>query len=78
MSQSRRADGSPIKIAYTFDRKTDNLAKGLTQEECSIYDSDRNIEYTAEAMRRLGYEVELVGNLEAVVKRLASNPLPDW
>lgn len=78
MSQSKRADGRPLKIAYTFDRKTDNLAKGLTYEECSIYEPDGNIERVAETMRRLGYEVELVGNLEAAVKRLASDPLPDW
>ncbi|KIO17352.1 hypothetical protein M407DRAFT_12388, partial [Tulasnella calospora MUT 4182] len=79
MSHDPRQRGSrPIKIAYTFDRKTDNLARGLTYEECSIYESDENIERVAETMRKLGYEVDLVGNLEAVVKRLASDPLPDW
>ncbi|KIO17527.1 hypothetical protein M407DRAFT_12313 [Tulasnella calospora MUT 4182] len=61
-----------------FDEKTDNLAKGLTYKECSIYESDENIELDAETMRKLGYEVDLVGNLEAAVKRLASDPLPDW
>ncbi|KAG9028699.1 hypothetical protein FS837_003803 [Tulasnella sp. UAMH 9824] len=79
MAQDLNGRGTrPLKIAYTFDRKSDNLSKGLSYEECCIYETDENIEIVAETMRRLGHEVELVGNLEAVVKRLASDPLPDW
>lgn len=66
-----------MKIAYTFDRQTDHVAtKGAAA--CNIYESDENIDNIANTLRSLGHDVELVGCLEKVVKRLSQDPLPDW
>lgn len=68
----------PLKIGFTFDRQSDYTGQGVTTEDCAQFDADDTIEAIATAITNAGHQVDPVGNLQAVVGRLAQDPLPDW
>ena len=65
-----------LKIAFTFDRKSDWLALGLTEDECLEFQSDCTIDSIAASLRKCG-AVEMVGSMKRMVARLAAGPA-DW
>ncbi|KAG8895105.1 hypothetical protein FRB99_000762 [Tulasnella sp. 403] len=67
-----------LNIAYTFDRKSDYLAQGYSDEECGELDKDQTIDTIADTLRSLGHRVDLVGDIKALVNRLTAQPKPDW
>lgn len=73
MSISQR----PLKIAMTFERRSVYMARGYSYEDCAEL-ADAEIDNIYEALRKLGHEVEMVGDIQALVERLASNSAPEW
>ncbi|KAF8898607.1 hypothetical protein BD779DRAFT_1464751 [Infundibulicybe gibba] len=78
MINSRPPDtqSSQLKIAFTYDRRSEWLALGLSEEQCAEYEGDMTIEDIAAVLRQSGH-VEMVGGVRALAKRLAAGPV-DW
>ncbi|KAG8915166.1 hypothetical protein FRC00_007063 [Tulasnella sp. 408] len=72
------AQNGPLKIAFTFDRRSQYLSQGVAYEDCAQFETDEVIDLMAKAIERQGHQVDMVGNLRDVVKCLAQDPLPDW
>ncbi|KAF9456535.1 hypothetical protein BDZ94DRAFT_1177531 [Collybia nuda] len=66
-----------LKIAFTFDRKAEWLARGLSEEQCLEFESDTTIEGIASGLRKYG-SVEMVGGLKALAARLTAGSEVDW
>jgi D-alanine-D-alanine ligase len=66
------AEGQKLRIGFTFDSKKDWLALGYSPEECAEFNTDKEIEDVAGALRSLGYEVDIVGNIKSLTKRLTA------
>jgi D-alanine-D-alanine ligase len=67
------AEEKKLRIAFTFDSKAEWLALGYSEEECAEFNSDKEIDDVAGALRSLGYEVDMVGNIKSLAKRFASS-----
>jgi D-alanine-D-alanine ligase len=61
-----------MRIAVTYDLRKDYLALGYTEEETAEFDSELTVEALCEALTTLGYEPVRVGNIRALVVRLAA------
>ena len=59
-------------IGMTYDLRSDYLREGFSPQETAEFDSDRTIEAIDEAIRKLGYETDRIGNIRALTKRLAA------
>ncbi|HUX49658.1 MAG TPA: D-alanine--D-alanine ligase [Spirochaetia bacterium] len=59
-------------IGMTYDLRSDYLREGFSPEETAEFDSDRTIEAIDEAIRKLGFETDRIGNIRALTKRLAA------
>lgn len=66
-----------LKIAFTFDRKEEWIARGLSEDQCLEFDNDATIEEIATALRKYG-SVEMVGGLKSLATRLTSEVDVDW
>lgn len=66
-----------LKIAFTFDTKTEWLVRGLSEEECMEFETEATIESIASALRKYG-SVEMVGGLKSLATRLTSGTNVDW
>ncbi len=62
-----------MKIGLTYDLRDDYLAEGYTEEETAEFDRIDTIEAIEEALRTSGYRTNRIGNVKALVKRLAEN-----
>lgn len=60
----------PLRIAFTFERRSDYLALGFRQGQRPEIEDDVAIDEMAEGIRSLGHDVELVGNIKNLVRRL--------
>ncbi|KAG9036313.1 hypothetical protein FRB95_009235 [Tulasnella sp. JGI-2019a] len=67
----------PLKIAMTFERQSACMAQGYSYEDCSRL-ADASIDSISETLRKLGHEVDMVGDIQVLVKRLAQSPSPGW
>ncbi|KAG8868707.1 hypothetical protein FRB98_003314, partial [Tulasnella sp. 332] len=67
----------PLKIAMTFERRSVYMARGYSYEDCAEL-PDAEIDNIYEALRKLGHDVEMVGDIQALVERLAHDPAPRW
>ena len=65
-----------LRIAFTYDSKSEWLALGYSAEQCAEFDSDETIEGIATSLRKLG-TVEMIGSLKSLTKILA-NSTPNW
>lgn len=61
-----------MKVGFTYDFKDDYLAMGFSLVEVAEFDTVETIEGIENALKKLGYEVDRIGNVKALVKRLAA------
>ena len=61
-----------MKIGFTYDLRDDYLAEGLSEEATAELDSLETIDILDETISGLGHDVERIGNIKSLVKRLAS------
>ena len=61
-----------MKIGMTYDLKSDYLKQGLSCEEAAEFDSEVTIAGIESVLKGLGHTVDRIGNIAALVARLAS------
>lgn len=61
-----------MKVGFTYDFKDDYLAMGFNSVEVAEFDTIETIEGVENALKKLGYEVDRIGNIKALINRLAS------
>ncbi|MFH0963106.1 MAG: D-alanine--D-alanine ligase [Planctomycetota bacterium] len=59
-----------MRIALTYDLRSEYLALGWTEEEAAEFDSDSTIVAIEETLSQLGHGVERVGRCQELAKRL--------
>jgi D-alanine-D-alanine ligase len=57
-------------IGLTYDLKDDYIAAGFSKEEAAEFDSPQTIQALEDTVRSLGFQVDRIGNLRALMKRL--------
>jgi D-alanine-D-alanine ligase len=62
--------GAPLRIALTYDLRTDYLALGYDEEETAEFDQEGTIVAIESTLRALGHEPVRIGNVEALARRL--------
>lgn len=60
-----------MKIGFTYDLKDQYLAEGHSKLDVAEFDSLETVEGIEHALQRLGHQVDRVGKLDSLVKRLA-------
>lgn len=60
-----------MKIGFTYDLKDQYLAEGHSKLDVAEFDSLETIEGIERALYRLGHQVDRIGKLDSLVKRLA-------
>ena len=60
-----------ICVGFTYDSKATWMALGFTAEECAEYDDDETIDTIAKTLSTLGYSVDRIGDVRALIQRLA-------
>ena len=60
-----------MKVGITYDLKDDYIKMGYSAEESAEFDSEETISGIETSLKRLGYEVERIGNVKALIKKLA-------
>lgn len=71
-------DALNMKIGLTYDLRDEYLALGYGEEETAEFDRPGTIEAIEKALRALGHEPQRVGNLKALVARLAAGDRWDF
>lgn len=61
-----------MRIGMTYDLRDDYLAQGMGEEETAEFDSKVTIDAVEAALRGLGFEVDRIGNLGALLRRLVA------
>jgi D-alanine-D-alanine ligase len=67
-----------FRIGLTYDLRDDYLAEGYGEEETAEFDRADTIEAIENALSRLGYFPERIGNIKHLVKKLGSNNHKSW
>jgi lysine 2,3-aminomutase len=67
-----------FRIGLTYDLRDDYLAEGYGEEETAEFDRADTIEAIENALSRLGYFPERIGNIKHLVKKLSSNTHKPW
>jgi D-alanine-D-alanine ligase len=62
-----------MKVGLTYDLRQDYLDKGHGEEETAEFDRLDTIEAIEQALVQLGFETERVGNIESLVRLLATD-----
>lgn len=65
-------------IGFCYDLKSDYLSQGYSNEECLELDSEETIDAITATLKELGHNVEKIGNIKSLVKRLANEDKPAW
>lgn len=60
-----------MRIGMTYDLKSDYLNEGFSLEQVAEFDCEETIDAIAEGIKAEGYEVDRIGNIKSLVKRLA-------
>jgi D-alanine-D-alanine ligase len=66
-----------MRIGLTYDLRDEYLQLGLSPEETAEFDSHQTIEAIESVLRSLGHQTERIGNVHALVRRLAEGT-PPW
>ena len=61
-----------MKIGITYDLRSEYLADGYSEEETAEFDRDDTIEAIENALRAEGHQVERIGRIQNLVRKLAS------
>ncbi len=61
-----------MNIGMTYDLRADYLAAGYTEEETAEFDRPDTIDAIEGALQKLGHTTDRIGNVDSLVKRLAS------
>ncbi|HWD29725.1 MAG TPA: hypothetical protein VG387_21315 [Rhizomicrobium sp.] len=61
-----------MRIGVTFDLRSDYLAEGYSEEDTAEFDAEVTIDGLCNALAGLGFVPERIGNVKALVKRLAA------
>ncbi|MGQ9564075.1 MAG: D-alanine--D-alanine ligase family protein [Thermogutta sp.] len=61
-----------MKIGITYDLRSEYLAEGYSEEETAEFDREETIEAIAEALCTEGHQVERIGRIHHLVRKLAS------
>jgi D-alanine-D-alanine ligase len=61
-----------MTVGLTYDLKEDYLREGMTEEHAAEFDSPATIEGIESALHALGHGTERIGNLRALLARLAA------
>jgi D-alanine-D-alanine ligase len=61
-----------MKVGFTYDFKDDYLAMGFSLVDVAEFDTVETIEGIENSLKKLGFEVDRIGNVKSLVKRLAS------
>ena len=61
-----------MRIGVTYDLRSDYLAMGYGEEETAEFDAEETIAGLCDALRGLGYVPDRIGNVKALVQRLAA------
>ena len=67
-----------LNLGLTYDLKDDYLASGLSPEAAAEFDSPETVEGVEAAIRAQGFRVDRIGNLKALVRRLAAGDRWDF
>jgi D-alanine-D-alanine ligase len=59
-----------MKVGLTYDLRDDYLAQGFDEETAAEFDRPETIQAIADVLASRGYEPVLIGNLEALMRRL--------
>jgi D-alanine-D-alanine ligase len=60
-----------VRVGLTYDLRDDYRALGFDEESVAEFDSPDTIDALAGALERLGYAVDRIGHIRALVERLA-------
>ena len=58
-----------LKIAFTYDSRSDWIARGYSPGQCAEFQEDETIKSIAASLRKLG-TVEMVGSVKPLAERL--------
>ncbi len=61
-----------MKIGFAYDLRLDYLKRGFTEEETAEFDSEETIGFVSGALASLGHDVDRIGSVYDLVKRLAA------
>lgn len=61
-----------FRIGVTFDLRSEYLAQGYSEEETAEFDADVTIDGLCDALEGLGFEPVRIGNVKALVEKLAA------
>jgi D-alanine-D-alanine ligase len=67
-----------MRVGFTYDLRDDYLAQGFDEETAAEFDRPETIQAISEVLRNLGYEVDLIGNLGALLHRLGNGQRWDF
>lgn len=66
-----------MRIGLTYDLRDEYLRLGFSKEETAEFDSYETIDAIETALRALGHQTDRIGNVHALMKRLAEDG-PQW
>jgi D-alanine-D-alanine ligase len=61
-----------MRLGLTYDLRDDYRALGYSEEETAEFDAEETIAGLTDALTALGYEVDRIGNVKALIGRLAA------
>lgn len=61
-----------MKVGITYDLRSEYLADGYSEEETAEFDRDDTIEAIENALHAEGHQVERIGRIQNLVRKLAS------
>jgi len=62
-----------MKIGLTYDLQSEYIAEGWTKEEAAEFDKEETIEGLENALLKLGFEIERIGNFKSLISKIANN-----
>jgi D-alanine-D-alanine ligase len=61
-----------LRVGFTFDLRSDYLARGMSEEETAEFDSPVTIDAIDTTLRKMGFAVDRIGHIQNLVGRLAA------
>jgi D-alanine-D-alanine ligase len=61
-----------MRVGLTYDLRSDYLREGYTEEETAEFDRESTVDAIEQALLQLGYTTDRIGNVKALIRRLAA------